>query len=162
MKRKFYQALAALCGILLLLAGSNVYAQTKITGKVSDKASGNALPGVTVSVKGTNRGTATDPAGNFSVQAKSGETLLFSFVGYDPQEVAVGSGPLNVLLSEKVGSLEEVVVTGYASQKKKDLTGAVSIVKVENLTKQPTSQIASQLQGQVSGVTVLGCGQPGQ
>ncbi|TWF45331.1 TonB-linked SusC/RagA family outer membrane protein [Chitinophaga polysaccharea] len=162
MKKHFYQALAALCGILLLLAGGNVYAQTKITGKVTDKASGNALPGVTVFVKGTNRGTATDPAGTFSIQAKSGETLVFSFVGYDPQEAVVGSGPMNVQLGEKVGSLEEVVVTGYASQKKKDLTGAVSIVKVENLTKQPTSQIASQLQGQVSGVTVLGGGQPGQ
>lgn len=162
MKKHFYQGLAVLCGILLLLGSSNVSAQTKITGKVSDKASGNALPGVTVFVKGTNRGTATDPNGSFTIQAKSGEILVFSFVGYDPQEVAVTTGPVNVQLSEKVGSLEEVVVTGYASQKKKDLTGAVSIVKVENLTKQPTAQIANQLQGQVSGITVLGSGQPGQ
>ncbi|CAL1516359.1 TonB-dependent receptor [Chitinophaga sp. MM2321] len=162
MKKHFYQALAVLCGILLLLSGSNAFAQTNVTGKVSDKASGNALPGVTVYIKGTNRGTATDPSGNFSLQAKSGQTLIFSFVGYDPQEVIVSSGPINILMAEKVGSLEEVVVTGYASQKKKDLTGAVSIVKVENLTKQPTSQIASQLQGQVSGVTVLGGGQPGE
>lgn len=162
MKKQFYQALAALCGLLLLLAGNNVSAQTKVTGKVTDKASGNALPGVTVFVKGSNRGTATDPSGTFSLMAKSGETLVFSFVGYDPQEAVVGSGPVNVSLSEKVGSLEEVVVTGYASQKKKDLTGSVSIVKVENLTKQPTSQIANQLQGQVSGVTILGSGQPGQ
>jgi TonB-linked SusC/RagA family outer membrane protein len=162
MKKYFYQTLAALCGILLLLAGNDVSAQAKVSGKVSDKASGNALPGVTVFVKGSNRGTATDPSGNFSLQAKSGETLVFSFVGYDTQEATVGSGPINISLSEKVGSLEEVVVTGYASQKKKDLTGAVSVVKVENLTKQPTSQIANQLQGQVSGITVLGSGQPGQ
>lgn len=162
MKKQFYQALAALCSILLLLASSNVSAQTKVTGKVTDKASGNALPGVTVFVKGTNRGAATDPAGTFTVMAKPGETLVFSFVGYDPLETQVGSGPVNVSLSEKVGSLEEVVVTGYSSQKKKDLTGAVSIVKVDNLIKQPSSQIASQLQGQVSGVTILGSGQPGQ
>ena len=162
MKKYFYQTLAALCGILLLLAGNDVSAQAKVSGKVSDKASGNALPGVTVFVKGSNRGTATDPTGNFSLQARSGETLVFSFVGYDPQEVTVGSGPINVSLSEKIGSLEEVVVTGYASQKKKDLTGAVSIVKVDNLIKQPTAQIANQLQGQVSGVTILGSGQPGQ
>jgi TonB-linked SusC/RagA family outer membrane protein len=162
MKKYFYQTLAALCGMLLLLAGNDVSAQVKVSGKVSDKASGNALPGVTVFVKGSNRGTATDPSGNFSLQAKSGETLVFSFVGYDSQEATVGSGPINISLSEKVGSLEEVVVTGYASQKKKDLTGAVSVVKVENLTKQPTSQIANQLQGQVSGITVLGSGQPGQ
>ncbi|RBL92846.1 SusC/RagA family TonB-linked outer membrane protein [Chitinophaga flava] len=163
MKKHFYQRLAVLlCGILLLLCGSNVVAQTKYTGKVSDKASGNPLPGVSVSVKGTNRGTATDPSGNFNIQAKSGETLIFSFVGYDPQEAVIGAGPISILLAEKVGSLEEVVVTGYASQKKKDLTGAISVVKVENLTKQPTSQIANQLQGQVSGITIVGTGQPGQ
>ncbi|HVI48099.1 MAG TPA: TonB-dependent receptor [Chitinophaga sp.] len=162
MKKQFYQGLALLCGILLLLGANNVLAQTKVSGKVTDKASGNPLPGVSVSIKGTNRGTATDPNGNFSLQAKSGETLLFSFVGYDPQEAVAGTGPLNISLAEKVGSLEEVVVTGYASQKKKDLTGAVSVVKVENLTKQPTAQITNQLQGQVSGITVLGTGQPGQ
>ncbi|NLR64286.1 TonB-dependent receptor [Chitinophaga varians] len=163
MKKHFYQGLAVLlCGILLLLGSSNVFAQTKVTGKVSDKASGNPLPGVTVYVKGTNRGTATDPTGSFTIQAKSGETLVFSFVGYDPQEAVVSSGAVNVQLAEKVGSLEEVVVTGYASQKKKDLTGAVAVVKVENITKQPTSQIANQLQGQVSGITIVGTGQPGQ
>ncbi|WP_143304702.1 SusC/RagA family TonB-linked outer membrane protein [Chitinophaga vietnamensis] len=162
MKKHFYQALAVLCGILLLLAGSNVNAQTKIAGKVTDKTSGNPLPGVSVQVKGTNRGTATDPNGAFSIQVKQGETLVFSFVGYDPAEAVVGNGPMNISLGEKVGSLEEVVVTGYASQKKKDLTGSVAIVKVDNLTKQPTSQIANQLQGQVSGITVLGTGQPGQ
>ncbi|NSL88764.1 TonB-dependent receptor [Chitinophaga sp. Mgbs1] len=162
MKKHFYQGLAVLCGILLMLGSSNVFAQTKVTGKVTDKASGNVLPGVTVYIKGTNRGTATDPNGNFSIQAKTGETLIFSFVGYDPQDAVIGSGPVNVALSEKVGSLEEVVVTGYSSQKKKDLTGAVSVVRVENLTKQPTAQIANQLQGQVSGITILGTGQPGQ
>ncbi|SHK97072.1 TonB-linked outer membrane protein, SusC/RagA family [Chitinophaga jiangningensis] len=162
MKKHFYQALAVLCGLLLLLLGTNVYAQTKITGKVTDKTSGNPLPGVTIVVKGTNRGTATDPNGVFSLQAKQGDILVASFVGYDPQEVPVGSGPVTFVLAEKVGSLEEVVVTGYASQKKKDLTGAVAVVRVDNLTKQPTAQISNQLQGQVSGITVLGTGQPGQ
>ncbi|RFS22740.1 TonB-dependent receptor [Chitinophaga silvatica] len=162
MKKYFNRALAALFGLLLLLAHSSVFAQANVSGKVSDKASGNPLPGVSVSIKGTNRGTATDPNGNFSLDVKSGATLVFSFVGYDPKEVVVKPGVLNVQLSEKIGSLEEVVVTGYASQKKKDLTGAVAVVKVENITKQPTSQIASQLQGQVSGITVLGSGQPGQ
>ncbi|MDQ0110181.1 TonB-linked SusC/RagA family outer membrane protein [Chitinophaga terrae (ex Kim and Jung 2007)] len=162
MKKQFSRALAALFGLLLLFAHSGVFAQAPVTGTVTDKASGNPLPGVSVAIKGTNKGTATDPSGKFNLTVKAGQTLVFSFVGYDPQEVVVGTGPVNVQLSEKVGSLEEVVVTGYASQKKKDLTGAVSVVKVENLTKQPTSQIASQLQGQVSGVTVLGGGQPGQ
>ncbi|MBV8255305.1 MAG: TonB-dependent receptor [Chitinophaga sp.] len=162
MKKHFYQALAVLCGLLLLLLGTNVYAQTKITGKVTDKASGNPLPGVTIVIKGTNRGTATDPNGTFSIQAKPGDVLVASFVGFDPKEATVGNGPVSITLSEKVGSLEEVVVTGYASQKKKDLTGAISVVKVDNLTKQPTAQISSQLQGQVSGITVLGSGQPGE
>jgi TonB-linked SusC/RagA family outer membrane protein len=149
------------CWALLLLAG-NVLAQTRITGKVTDQASGNPLPGVTVAVKGSNRGSATDPTGQFFLQAKKGDVLVFSFVGYTPQEATVGDGPVNVVLTEKVGSLDEVVVTGYATQRKKDLTGAVSVVNVDQINRQPTAQVSNQLQGQVSGVMVLGSGQPGE
>jgi len=150
------------CWALLLLAG-NVLAQTRITGKVTDKSSGNPLPGVTVAVKGSNRGGATDPGGHYTLQAKKGDVLIFSFVGYTSQEVTVGDGPsLDVILSEKIGSLDEVVVTGYATQRKKDLTGAVSVVNVAQITRQPTAQVSNQLQGQVSGIMVLGSGQPGE
>ncbi|MVT09744.1 SusC/RagA family TonB-linked outer membrane protein [Chitinophaga tropicalis] len=161
MKRHVYRTIAW-CWLLLLLADS-AFAQTRITGKVTDQASGNPLPGVTVAVKNSARGTATDPSGNFSLAAKKGETLVFSFVGFTQQEVVVGdAAQLNVTLSEKVGSLDEVVVTGYATQRKKDLTGAVSVVNVDQISRQPTAQVSNQLQGQVSGITVLGSGQPGE
>ncbi|SDE98811.1 SusC/RagA family TonB-linked outer membrane protein [Chitinophaga filiformis] len=162
MKRHVYRTFAC-CWLLLLLFAGAAFAQTKFTGKVTDKASGNPLPGVTVAVKNSGRGTATDPAGNFSLTAKKGEILVFSFVGYTQQEVVLGDATsVSVVLNEKVGSLDEVVVTGYATQRKKDLTGAVSVVNVEQISRQPTAQVSNQLQGQVSGITVLGSGQPGE
>ncbi|PWV48170.1 TonB-dependent receptor [Chitinophaga sp. S165] len=161
MKRHVYRTFA--CCWLLLLFASAAFAQTKFTGKVTDQTSGNPLPGVTVAIKNSSRGTATDPAGNFSITAKKGETLVFSFIGYTQQDVILGDATsVSVVLSEKVGSLDEVVVTGYATQRKKDLTGAVSVVNVEQISRQPTAQVSNQLQGQVSGITVLGSGQPGE
>lgn len=161
MKRHVYRTIAW-CWLLLLFAGS-AFAQTRITGKVTDETSGNPLPGVTVTVKNSARGTATDPNGTFGLSARKGETLVFSFVGYTQQEVRIADATeLNVVLSEKIGSLDEVVVTGYAAQRKKDLTGAVSVVNVEQISRQPTAQVSNQLQGQVSGITVLGSGQPGE
>jgi len=161
MNKHVYRTIAW-CWLLLFIAGSAL-AQTKFSGKVTDEKTGNPLPGVTVAVKNSGRGTATDPGGAFSLQAKKGETLVFSFVGYAQKEVLLGDASnVTVILSEKVGSLDEVVVTGYATQRKKDLTGAVSIVNVEQISRQPTAQVSNQLQGQVSGVTVLGSGQPGE
>jgi TonB-linked SusC/RagA family outer membrane protein len=164
MKTKMYLAhFMCCCALLLLIPFSEVLAQSRITGKVTDEASGNPIPGATVSIKGTAKGTAADPSGNYSLDAAKGNILVFSFVGYATTEVQVGDNHvINVVMKEKVGSLEEVVVTGYASQRKKDLTGAVSVVNIQQLTTQPTAQISNQLQGRVSGVTVLGSGQPGQ
>lgn len=161
MKRHVYRTLAW-CWLLLLLAGSAL-AQTQYSGTVTDQNSGNPLPGVTVAIRGTNRGTATDQKGVFHLSAKKGETLVFSFVGYAPKELLLSDAAnLSVSMTEKVGSLDEVIVTGYATQKKKDLTGAVSVVNVEQINRQPTAQVSNQLQGQVSGITVLGSGQPGE
>ncbi|SEW03060.1 TonB-linked outer membrane protein, SusC/RagA family [Chitinophaga sp. YR573] len=161
MNKHVYRTVAW-CWLLLFIAGSAL-AQTKFSGKVTDEKTGNPLPGVTVAVKNSNRGTATDPGGAFSLQAKKGETLIFSFVGYAQKEVQLGdASQVTVILSEKVGSLDEVVVTGYATQRKKDLTGAVSVVNVDQISRQPTAQVSNQLQGQVSGITVLGSGQPGK
>ena len=161
MNKHVYRTVAW-CWLLLFIAGS-AFAQTKFTGKVTDEKTGNPLPGVTVAVKGSNRGTATNPTGTFTIDAKKGEILVFSFVGYAQQEVPVGdAAQLSVVLTEKVGSLDEVVVTGYATQRKKDLTGAVSVVNVDQISRQPTAQVSNQLQGQVSGITVLGSGQPGE
>jgi len=134
-----------------------------ITGTVrGDK--NDALPGVSVVVKGTQSGTTTDVDGKYTINIPDGPaTLVFSFVGSTTQEVAIGNKTtVDVVLASDARSLDELVVVGYGTQRKKDLTGAVSIVNVSDMQQQPTSQITSQLQGRASGVTVLGSGQPGE
>lgn len=149
--------------LLLLLGAAPAFAQQKkITGTVTDEKSQTPLPGVTVVIKGTNRGTATAPAGTFSIDAKPGETLVFSFVGYTPKEVPVGENAImNVAISENIGNLNEVVVTGYGSQSKKDITGAVATVDVKKLLATPASNIGQALQGRVAGVTIGTDNSPG-
>jgi len=138
-------------------------AQIKITGKVINS---KTLPvaSATVMIKGNGSITTTGTAGEFSLLVPDGKTILvISSIGYETIEENIsGRKTLVVILSEKSTILNEMVVTGYTSQKKKDLTGAVTVVNVENMTKQPNSQIANQLQGQASGVTVVGSGQPGE
>lgn len=163
MKNCFFVLRAGYFCLLLLSSYGALFAQSRIQGKVTDETSGNALPGVTIAIKGSNRGTATDANGAFSLPAGKGDVLVLSFVGYAAKEVTVGSETnLHIVLKETVGSLEEVVVTGYSSQKKKDLTGAVAVINVDQLTRQPTAQVNDQLQGQASGVTVISAGQPGE
>ncbi|MDR6805228.1 TonB-linked SusC/RagA family outer membrane protein [Dyadobacter sp. BE32] len=135
-----------------------------ISGTVSDK-DGSFLPGVSVVVKGTARGTGTDAQGVFKIDAPDGNvTLTFSFVGFSSKdvEVAAGQSTVDVTLTQDEKLLNEVVVVGYGTASRKDLTGAVSIVKVSELTEQPNSNLSNQLQGRASGVTVLTSGQPGQ
>ncbi len=102
----------------------NIVAET-LTGTVKD-TKGVALPGVTVLLKGTTTGTTTDASGNFTLQVPSASgTLVFSFIGYSAKEVAItGAGPINVTLEDNAKSLEEVVVVGYGTQRKTDVTGA--------------------------------------
>lgn len=153
---------AALWLLLLLGAAPAFSQQKKITGTVTDDKSKTPLPGVTVVIKGTNRGTATTPTGTFSIDAKTGETLVFSFVGYTPKEVAVGDNTtMDVAISENIGNLNEVVVTGYGSQSKKDITGAVATVDVKKLLATPASNIGQALQGRVAGVTIGTDNSPG-
>jgi TonB-dependent SusC/RagA subfamily outer membrane receptor len=152
--------------IMLLLSISvswNIFAQDrKVTGKVSDAENGSGMPGVTVLVKGTAQGSNTDGNGNFTVSVPSNATLVFSFVGYTTQEVAIGNRTsVNVSLAADTRALQEVVVTGYASQNKRDITGAVAVVDVKEMKKMPASNIADQLQGRVAGVQVSSSGDPG-
>jgi TonB-linked SusC/RagA family outer membrane protein len=136
--------------------------QTTITGTVTD-ANGLPLPGTSVLVDGTNTGAQTDFDGNFTIDAAADATLIFSYVGFSTQTIAVnGRTAINVTLEEDAGQLDEVVVVGYGTQRKQDLTGAISVVKVDELVQQPSGQVTSQLQGRVSGVTITGGGQPGQ
>ena len=142
----------------------NPAAERSVSGVVSDN-SGAGLPGVSIIVKGSSRGTNTDADGSFKMDVPEGNvTLTFSFVGFGTKDVDVSASQsmVNVTLAQDDKTLSEVVVVGYGTARKKDLTGAVSVVKVAELTEQPNSNLANQLQGRASGVTVLTSGQPGQ
>jgi TonB-linked SusC/RagA family outer membrane protein len=150
--------------ILLLLAISmGAYSQTKsASGTVTD-ASGSPMPGVTVMVKGTTNGVATDLDGNFQINISVGEVLQFSYVGYQATEITyVGQASLKVVLAEEVTILDEAVVIGYGVQKKKDLTTAVSTVDEKSIKERPMISAAEALQGKAAGVQVTApSGKPG-
>ncbi|MGV3589618.1 MAG: SusC/RagA family TonB-linked outer membrane protein [Adhaeribacter sp.] len=126
-----------------------------ITGKVTDEK-GEALPGVTVLVKGTTIGTATNAEGVYNISTPDGaQTLVFSFIGFITKEVAVGNATnLNVTLATDAKALEEVVVVGYGEVKKRDLTGSVVSVKGEEVTKVPVTTVTEALQGKVPGADI--------
>ncbi|GAA4950335.1 TonB-dependent receptor [Algibacter agarivorans] len=126
-------------------------AQT-VSGTVT--ADGQPLPGATVLVKGTTQGTSTDFDGNFTIKAEALSTLVISYIGYSTKEVLVGNQTqINVSL-EQDNKLDEVVVIGYGTQRKSDLTGSVSSVSAEDLTAVPVSRVDQALQGRASGVQV--------
>lgn len=136
-------------------------AQTTVTGSVLSDA-GSALPNVSVQVKGTTTGTATDSSGNFSIVVPDGNAILvFSSVGYTEKEEAVnGRTELSVVLTASSQSLEQVVVIGYGTARKRDLTGSVASVKGDELARQPVQTATQALQGKVAGVQVIGSGEP--
>lgn len=133
-----------------------------ITGKITDE-NGNPLQGATVLVKGTGTGTKTDAAGNFSIEAAPDATLIISYIDYDSKEIKVDNRTnINIQLSAKATMAEEVVVVGYGSQKKSDVTGAVAKVDMEKATAIPTTNVAEMIRGQAAGVQVtLGSARPG-
>ncbi|WP_136480726.1 SusC/RagA family TonB-linked outer membrane protein [Cognatitamlana onchidii] len=126
-----------------------------ITGTVTGEADGMPLPGVNVIIKGSTSGTSTDFDGNYSIDVTEGATLVFSYIGYISKEILVSSGVnINVSLSEDVSALDEVVVVGYGSTKRSDLTGSVSSVDSEELTAFPVLDAQQALQGRAAGVVV--------
>ncbi|MCG8307734.1 MAG: TonB-dependent receptor [Cytophagales bacterium] len=127
-----------------------------ITGKVISSEDNEGLPGVNVVVKGTSQGTVTDVEGNYSLEVPEGEsTLVFSSVGYIQEEVVAGTQTvINITLVPDITSLEEIVVIGYGTQKRSDVSGAVSSVKGEDLEKAPYNTIVQSLQGRATGVDV--------
>ena len=138
--------------ICLLAMGAN--AQETISGKVMNE-SGEALIGVTVTVQGTNTGTVTDFDGNFSLQASPDAVLEISYIGYKKQTIPLnGQRNINVSLGVDAEVLDEVVVIGYGSVKKSDVTGSVSSVKSEDLKAFPLLNAGQALQGRAAGVFV--------
>lgn len=137
-------------------------AQNKITGKITD-TDHKPLPGVNVVVKGTTQGTITDLDGNYSINASESDSLTFSMVGMKSQTIPVGTRKvINVTLAQEVTELDQLVVIGYGTVKKSDLTGAVSTVKGEDITNYTSSSPQQGLQGKVSGVQITSTsGAPG-
>ena len=135
--------------------------QNVITGTVIDSY-GVPLPGANVVVQGTTTGTQTDFDGNFTIEAASDAVLVISYLGYVSQNVPVdGRTSINITMAEDSQALDEVIVTGYTTETKRETTAAVSIVKAEELAAIPSGNVEQQLAGRVAGVTVVTNGQPG-
>jgi TonB-linked SusC/RagA family outer membrane protein len=151
-----------LLNLLLLIslcanAGGNTFAaDKKITGKVLDSKDSSPLPGVNVLIKGTGTGTSTDASGNYEINVPNeSSALVFSFVGFTSQEITVGNqSVVDVNLVTDAKALTEVVVIGYGTVRKSDLTGAVATIKGEQLVDKPVPNVSQALQGKIAGVEV--------
>lgn len=152
----------SVCLTLLVLSVSSAYAQKTVTGTVLDEF-GLGLPGVSILVKGTTTGTATDIDGKYSLSVPNDQaTLVFSFIGYAAVEQIVGPrSVINVSMKPDERTLTELVVTGYSIDSRRETTGAIATVNPKDLTVIPTGNVEQTLQGRVSGVTVITNGQPG-
>ncbi|PIQ26429.1 MAG: SusC/RagA family TonB-linked outer membrane protein, partial [Bacteroidetes bacterium CG18_big_fil_WC_8_21_14_2_50_41_14] len=140
-----------------LFAGFQLFSQQRtITGTVTDNSDGSTLPGVAILAKGTTNGTVTDINGKYSLSVdESVKVLVFSFMGMRTEEREIGSlSMVNVRMENDNIGLDEVVVIGYGSVKRSDLTGAVSSVNMDNLKEMPATSFDKKLQGRVSGVQV--------
>jgi len=161
--RSFHLRSFSLTCLLLLLSIVSFAQSRTITGKVTAQDDGASLPGVNVLVKGTTTGATTDSGGNYTLSVPGNDAVIvFSFIGYKTQEVAIGNRTtINVGLAADLQALEEVVVTGYTTERKKDIIGSVAVVNAKTTLQQPAANVSSMLQGRAAGVTVSGTGAPG-
>jgi len=156
MKRNFILYVS----LMLFVCLGNLAAQTRqVSGVVNDNA-GEALPGVSVTVKGTTKGMITAVDGKYSLQVSSeNDVLVFSYIGYESKEVRVGNqSVLDVTLTEDATNLSEVVVVGYGTQKKSQMTGAISSVSAKEIAELPVTNARQALQGRAAGVDVTQAG----
>lgn len=149
----------ALFMALFLMNVSWAFAQFTVTGNVQS-TSGESLIGVNVVEKGTTNGTVTDLDGNYTLRVAKGKTLVFSYIGFLSQEVVVNGAKVNVTLKEDTETLDEVVVIGYGSMARKDVTSSITTVKADQLNVGVFSDAASMLQGKVAGLTITTTGDP--
>ncbi|MDF2186824.1 TonB-dependent receptor [Paraflavitalea sp. CAU 1676] len=146
--------------LVVLKKANTIILPAQVTGKVVD-STGAPMVGVSVRVKGSNVGTSTNAEGNFSLTVPDNAVLIFSSVGFEPQEVEVGTQTtINVTLQASRAALDQVVVVGYGTTRKRDLTGSVASVKGSDLAKQPVQTPTQAMQGRVAGVQVISSGQP--
>ena len=146
-----------------LLSVTLLYGQNRtVTGSVKDSQSMLALPGVSVTVSGKSAGTQTDEAGRYTLEVEPSDSLVFSFVGYVSQTLSVDDRTeVNVFLDDQNQALEEVVVVGYGTVKKVDLTGSIGSVKSEEIVKQPAMSAMQSVQGKVAGLNITASEAPG-
>jgi len=148
----------ALLSFVLLLASTAIYSQTEITGTVVDDL-GEGVIGATVMEKDTSNGTVTDFDGNFKLKVEAGKPLVITYIGYMTQELPAVDG-MRVVMKEDAQSLNELVVVGYTTQRKADLTGAISTVNVDDLAKQNENNPIKAMQGRVPGMNIAADGSP--
>ena len=164
MKVKLYLRSFLMLMFGVALTSQFAFAQgRKVSGKVTDASDNSGVPGASVLIKGTTKGVATDADGNFSIDVRgASDVLVISFVGYSSKEVTVGNqSTINVSLATDASALDELIVTGYSIDKRRESTGAVSTVKSKDLTTILSSNVEQQLQGRVAGLTVITNGQAG-
>ena len=150
-------------GLFCFLMMNVAFAQTNVTvnGQVKDEADG-PIPFATILIKGTNRAVQTEANGHYTISAPNNATLVFTYLGFVSQEIAInGNTTINVTLKPDVKNLEQLVVVGYGTQKKQDVTGAITSVKGDEIAKMPAIQPMASLQGKVPGLTVSNAGNAG-
>ncbi len=148
--------------LFLLFCSIVTWSQQEVSGVVTGASDGIPIPGVNVIIEGTSVGTTTDFDGKYSISVEQGNKLVFSYVGFKTQSIAIeDQTTINVSLEDDVQSLDEIVVVGYGGQKKADLTGAITTVKSDIIEKTPSNNIMQSLQGRVAGLQIVSNGVPG-
>ncbi|CAD5277524.1 MULTISPECIES: TonB-dependent receptor [unclassified Imperialibacter] len=163
MKKGLLKYIFPLICLALLAVAPDASAQNRqVTGKITDSETGEGFPGVSVLEVGTSNGTVTDLNGNYSLSVGSGARLSFSFIGYVTQEVEVGSrSVIDVPLALDVKQLQELVITGYTVDNRRETSGSISTVKPKDIAVIPTGNVEQSLAGRIAGVNVITNGQPG-
>lgn len=154
--KKQLRMVFVLCSLFIFCVSQAVYAQqARITGKVTDATTGEGIPGVSILVKGTTRGVVTDLDGNYFIEADPSDVLVISFIGYETGEELVGNrSVIDVALPESIQALTEVVVVGYGTQERKEITSAVTSVKAEGFNQGTVNDPRQLLQGKVAGLNI--------
>lgn len=148
----------------LLLFSGTIYAQQfKVTGTIKDAQTNEGLPGVSIRIKGTTIGTLSDNDGKYAITADSpNATIVYTYIGYEIQEIAVnGQAQIDVDLRTKSTVMDEVVVIGYGTQKRSDLTGSIAVLNTNEVVKASTNDVTKALQGKVAGLSIQSGGEPG-
>lgn len=157
--KKRWTLIQSVVFVMFLLSSTLAFAQNRVTGKVTDRT-GMPLPGVNVLEKGTTNGSITDVDGKYVINVNKGKTLTFSYIGFTTREVVVNQNVIDVALQEDLQALDEVVVIGYGSMTRKDVTSSITTVKAEDMNIGVITSPAQMLQGKVPGLTVANTSDP--